>query len=392
MGKAVEIMKAARYADTPWFAAACVAVLFLAVLLLQLSAHNQDPSTFIVIGDKFIRQPDKLPKDVHILPDSWGYDGQFNYQIALNPFAPQEVNAGLAIDNGPYRQQRILYPFLAWLLSFGNRALIPASLVIVNYLALCAIAWLGGRYSQLHQRHALWGTLFALYPGFLFTLTRDLTEIVSAMFLLAAVITLYRSQSALLSALLLTLAVLGRETALVAVIALAITLARRNEPSRPKRLLTVAIPLACFMAWQIVLWSKWGRLPVLAGGQNLGFPGLGLLTFVRSLETGYSMHRVWGIELALVAFISAIVVLVALRDPKAPDFHKLAWLGYAMLALSLTARVWVEDIAFMRAMSELYLFGLILIVATVHSSLVAAVAASSIVAVWALACLNRLIW
>ncbi len=36
---------------------------------------------------------------------TWGYDGQFYYQIAVNPFGAAEF-----MDNAPFRYQRIVYP------------------------------------------------------------------------------------------------------------------------------------------------------------------------------------------------------------------------------------------------------------------------------------------
>lgn len=367
-------------------------MIFLAVLVAQLSAHNYDPSYFIAIGDRYIRQPEDLPRNVQVLPDSAGYDGQFYYQLALDPFAPQAVNAGLSISNGPYRHQRIIYPLLVWLFSFGNPALAPAMLLLVNYLALCLIAWLGARYAQIHRRHALWGLLFPLYPGFLFTLTRDLTEIVAVLFLLAAMVALYRSSSPLLSTLFLTLALLTRETALLAALAAGIGLIieRTTTPRQWARLLPVAMPLGVYGIWQAALWEKWGVPPVLAGSQNVGLSGQGLLSFIRTLQIGDPLHRIWIVELAFLALIAG-AALYALRTTRLPLSHKLPWLGYALLVLSLTRRVWVEDIAFMRAAAEFYLFSLILIIPALRLSLLAIVATGTAVT-WRIVYSIRLDW
>lgn len=380
-------MKVARKTDTPWLAALTVALLYLAVLWAQLSLHNQDPSYFIHIGDKYVLRPDKTPKNIHIFPDSTGYDGQFFYQLALNPFSPQAVNAGLMLDNGSYRHQRILYPLLAWLLSFGNRDFIPAMLVMVNYLALCGIAWLGGRYAQLHQRHALWGCLFSIYPGFLFTMTRDLTEIISVLFLLAGLISLQRSPSRLHTTIFLTMAVLTRETTLIAVLALGFALILRKEYWRWP---IVATPIAVFGAWQVLLWIKWGKLPVLTAGLLLGIPGNGVWAFIKSLEFDNGLHRIWMIELVYLAVI-AIAALVAIRAAKDCLSYKLMWASYGILVLAMTQYVWTEDIAFMRASSEFYLFSFVLIVAAARSRLLIPTAVSTLI-IWTLVFFTRLSW
>jgi hypothetical protein len=380
-------MDARRSFNTQWLPAVLVAALFLVVLRAQLSTHNHDPSYFISIGGYYVVRADDVPPNVRIIPASSGYDGQFFYQLALNPFAPQEVNAGLTIGNGPYRHQRIIYPLLVWLCAFGNRDLIPAALVIVNYLALCGLAWLGGRFAQLHQCHALWGALFALYPGFLFTLTRDLAEILAAVFLLAGLLSLQQSSSSWRSAVWLALAVFTRETTVLAVLALACASIVGNVPIHRR---TIGIPLCTFGAWQVFLWAKWGQLPVLAGGHNLGFPGGGIITFLNSLQIGNLMHGVWLLELIALLFV-AVATTVALRTTNDIVPYKLMGAGYGLLVVMLTRHVWVEDLAFMRAATELYLLGLVLMIANRHLSLLAS-AATMMMSTWVLVFFTRLDW
>lgn len=44
------------------------------------------------------------------------------------------------------RQQRILYPSIVWLISWGHAAYVPFLLIVVNFGALCLIGWFGGVY------------------------------------------------------------------------------------------------------------------------------------------------------------------------------------------------------------------------------------------------------
>ena len=39
-------------------------------------------------------------------------------------------------------------------------------LLATNVIAVAALGWIGGRYAQSLGRHALYGLLFGLYPGF----------------------------------------------------------------------------------------------------------------------------------------------------------------------------------------------------------------------------------
>jgi hypothetical protein len=377
--------------DTPWLAAFCVALIFFGVLAAQLAAHGGDVSCFINIGAKHVAEPDQLAGRVHVFPDSAGYDGQFYYQLALDPFSLEEVNGGLYIDNGPYRHQRIVYPLLVWAFSLGQNTLVPDMLVFVNYVGLVVIAWLGGRFAQMHGRHALWGTLFSLYPGFLFTLTRDLGEIVAAMFLLAAVVALERERSSVIPTLLLTLAVLTRETTLVFVIALGVTLYGSTTRWPEPRLTLVAVPLITVVLWQVALWAKWGRLPLLAGGENLGLPGVGLWSFVTALDLEVAVHRVWAFELGALSVVSIMAALVVFFAPEVPALYKIAWLGYGSMALCLTSLVWIEDLAFMRVLAEFYLLCLILSLAASAWPKLGLLGSSTIVA-WLAVLLTRLDW
>ncbi len=377
-------MTTARNLDTPWFAALLIAAVYLLVLLLQLSVHGQDPSYFIDIGDWYTSQPESIPPNLHISQNSTGYDGQFYYQIALSPFSPQEINAGLRIDNGAYRHQRILYPLLAWLFSFGNRDFIPAILLLLNYFGLCAIAWLGGRYAQMHDSHALWGCLFGLYPGFLFTLTHDLTEIFGVLFLLAGIISLERSPRNGYTWLILTIAMLAKETTLLAVIALGIVLTRKREYWRWP---TVLVPLAAYAAWQLALWTKWGEPPVRTAGILMGFPGRGFMDFVRTLDPGNSMHGTWVIELLYLAGM----LLAAFRVKKDVVEYKLMLAGSGLMIIALSSHVWIADVAYMRAASEFYLFSLILVLLAARYNLISRVAICTVMA-WAIVLFTRLNW
>lgn len=62
---------------------------------------------------------------------TWGYDGQFYYQIARNP-----LHAGQYMDSAPFRYQHIFYPLVVGVLSLGQIALIPFMLMLVNILSV----------------------------------------------------------------------------------------------------------------------------------------------------------------------------------------------------------------------------------------------------------------
>src|SRR3990172_6865503 len=99
------------------------------LLIFYLSAYAWDPSVFIVAGERFTS-----PRaDIYIHPRD-GYDGQFYYRLALDPLTIERTAHGIRLDNPPYRQQRILYPVLAWLV--GRVIPVPWAMLLVNYIAM----------------------------------------------------------------------------------------------------------------------------------------------------------------------------------------------------------------------------------------------------------------
>lgn len=372
-------------ADRPSCACALVGLLYLGVLFLQLYIHHHDPSDFIDIGGNLVSQPEEVPHNVQFVADSWGYDGQFYYQLALNPFSPQQANQGLRIDNGPYRHQRILYPFLVWLTALGNWKIIPSMLLMVNYFSLCVLAWLGARFAQHQERHALWGCLFALYPGFLFTLSYDLTEIVAVVFLLAGLMSWKRTRSNVRTGVLLAMAALTRETTLLTAFAVGIAIIASRDYWRWP---SAVLPLGIDAIWQVALWAKWGELPIQTAGLLLGIPGGGIRSFIESLSWQNVGHRIWIVELIYLAGVG-ISALVATRITRDQLSHKLTWLFYGMMILAMTRYVWVEDVAFMRASAEFYLCSLILILVSGHPRLLVPTGIGT-VTIWMVVAFTRL--
>ena len=169
--------------DSPRATLLVVLGLYLVFFWTRLDMFDGDVSRFVVAGDLFVTAAD-APSNLAILSDSDGYDGQFYYRLALTPFTSDMVSHGVSFDGGPaYRQQRIMYPLLAYLASLGQPLLAPMALVGVNLLSAALLGWLAGQLAQQYGCHALTGLGLALYPGLLLVFDRDLGELTEAMFL-----------------------------------------------------------------------------------------------------------------------------------------------------------------------------------------------------------------
>ncbi len=145
----------------------------------------------------------------HNKSGTWGYDGQFYYQIARNP-----LGAAQYMDNAPYRYQHLLYGLLAWALSFGQLSLVPYALLLINLFSIIGSVEI---VSSLLSKLGLspWFSLaLGLYYGQAVGLAFDTTEPLTY-FLVSLGIWYLEKKQIVGSAILMGLATLSRETALL---------------------------------------------------------------------------------------------------------------------------------------------------------------------------------
>ena len=349
-----------RRLDAPVATLALAGAFYLGLCGLRLARVDWDASYFVVAGSQ-LTIAEELPPGIRVRHPV-GYDGQFYYRLALDPFTSLASDHGIRLDNPPYRQQRLLYPFLVWLASgFGQPRVALWMMIGVNVVALLAIGWLAGRWAQSFGRHALAGLAMALYPGFLLSLSRDTTEIVEAAFLLSGFLLIRRGRPYAATAG-LALAVLARETAFFAVLGLGV--AWLVDRSRVVRWHNVAIPLLVGASLQLALWANWGGLPAIQNQQAFSRPFEALETFFSSTRSalGDELGRTW---LAEGGFLIALyfAVAYALWRSRAAPHEKAACTVYLGLATVLSTDFWREDWGFLRAHTELFLLGSILLLA-----------------------------
>lgn len=342
----------------------CALVLACAFVVAHLAFFQWDASRFVLAGEG-LSDPGRVPKGLYVIRASNGYDGQAFYRLALDPLTREKRAYGITLDTPPYRQQRIGYPVVTWLVSGGGdpRA-VPWALIVINTLALGAIGWIGGALASAVGRHAGWGAIFALHPGFVFSLARDLSEPLAAAFMLAGLLLLRRSRASW-AALALTAAALTRETTVVVPAALAIVWVIAKVRRRPsiRAMREFVVPLAVFAAWQMLLWSWWGTLPATSNENATDVPFVGL---IRQTGTWLSdpnrdaVHQLLEVCFLLVLVVSAIVVL---RSGRVPGYERLALAGAGASAALLSVNVWIDHAHFLRAVTELYLLSSLIVLA-----------------------------
>lgn len=344
-----------RGSSDPRPPALLVALLYAAFLIPLIHARDNDVSRFVVAGGPGV-DAHAVPPGLTVRSDIAGYDGTMFYRLALNPFTREETAYGIKLDNPAYRQQRIGYPLLTWLITFGRPRLIPWALLIINHMGVIAIAWLGDVLAAHFGAHAAWGVLFAMYPGFLMTISRDLSEIVACAFILAAALAFLKERP-YLGATLLTFAILTRETAVIVAIALLL-----------RRKWIASVPLAIYAVWQAALALQWGVTPLKGRSPHFTLPFSEFAAFFAdAAPRRIYMQRLHFAECMLLALVVIAVVLIWRRTTIALEW-RLAWLGFLALFATLPHDVWTEDFGFLRILGDFFVVSALLIVSSTSTA------------------------
>ncbi len=350
---------------------AITAILYGSVVVCRLAIFKFDPTSFILAGAG-ICQPENVP-----IPIKWystgGYDGQYYFRLALDPFTRQQTAYGIPLDWPAVRQQRILYPLLSYALALGRAEWVPWTMILVNYLAICALGFTAGLFACALGRDAMWGLLISFYPGLLFSLNRDLTEVLGISLAVAALLLLHRRQI-LFSALTLVLAVLTRETFALLAGALLLAWAWRmfRAQARWAEGAYLMIPLVAFSAWQLWLFNNWGNFGAIGHTFNLGPPMKGLVSFAAKQTAGLpTPARLFVIYQLILLAGTVFLAATALSGSAIDGGVKLAWVGYSLMVSRVTED-WVLSthiMALMRAASELMVISFLILLGSRYSKL-----------------------
>jgi hypothetical protein len=338
---------------------------------------NGNLSKFILLGSgrTGFTHPAQLPRGVVISdPNAAGYDGQFYYRLALDPFDWARTAFGITMDQS-YRYTRIGYPVLAWLVSFGQQQLVPYVLVLINLVGVAAIAVLGGMFARASGRHALFGLAFAAYFGLVISVGRDTAEPVAEACMLGGLLA-YRRSRYLLAAFLFAFGAITRETILFAPAAIAvvrlIAMARRRATGvRPGLAdLTWVAPAVAYGVLEVAVhFVVKGKFPLLANtSRNLTTPFTAMYDALRYAAGHINTAHLSPIDIALLEYATVAVFVVAglavLRVTTAPVHEQLAFVFFVLELGLLSKQIWTSTFGDGRSLIEVYLMALVLLVAT----------------------------
>ncbi len=385
-----------HWARQPVWTGAASLGLGMLVTFLSLVVTGGDASRMVRAAPPWT-DPAEAPRSLTVLQDGDGYDGQFFYRLALDPLAIDEEIAGVTHDVPALRTARITYPALTWLFSLGGQvSLVPWALVFLNVLAMGGLGWAAAHLALFVGRSACWGLLAALHPGFIYSLTFDLAEVVTCMFGLGALVALHRGKLGL-SMVALVAAALARETGLVFALAMLIAAVVPNREAdyrNPERSGQAAVALgaiAFFVMWQLVVAARIGQVPVLSSaGNNLQLPFAGLLAaraaFLPPIDSGVALR------LVTLALILLVALGAGFGARHAPTVLTLGWLGALTVLIVSSEYLWPGATGFARASSEAVVLGVIVAGAgiTVISRALQGALVAAMPAVWGLTLVAQL--
>jgi hypothetical protein len=284
--------------------------LHAAFLGVYLAAFHGDPSSLVCVGQKQIGTPPYEAVSVGFW--TGGFDGQFYYVIARNPWHWQ----GPAIDLPSYRHLRLLYPALAWLLSGGGDAWrLFYALPLVNLAAIGGLAWLGVRLARHFGVNIWWGFVLPLAVNDGMPLLRDLTDPLATFTICGLLASWLLGGRGYHLALWAMAAAFSREqNVAVILVVLAATLWTR----RYRAAVGVAAALSVWLAWVCLLRAGYGNWPVLPRDDYFfGTPFKGM--WFRWTHLGQSGSRVSAglhfLRMLLLTVHCGLALYLAARTP-----------------------------------------------------------------------------
>jgi hypothetical protein len=327
---------------------------------------------FIMSGSRRYSHPSEMvPKISHV--PSIGYDGQFYYRFARNPFNWNPTAYGITVDHN-YRYTRIGYSLVAWIVSLGGNArLLPTVLVVLNLIFVGVLGYLGAKLAQESGRHALWGLLFAAYFGLTISVGRDTSEPLADACMLGGLLA-YRHSKYVLAALLVAYGVFTNEPILVLSVAIAVVRLwqfwkRQARPGKPDLIwvLPGALYVVLELAEKIVVKGKSGGVSDVTSNLTLPFKALvpGVFRDIKDMSwTHLGLYDYNLIEFIALAIV-VIAALLVIRSSMASVYEKAGFLGFLIVEMVIASgQFWDSTFGDGRTYIDTFLMAVLVLLAT----------------------------
>lgn len=275
----------------------------------------------------------------YVYEESYGYDGTYYVQLALHPWL-NEPTLDKAIDNPSYRARRILMPWTAWVLGAGRPAWIVQAYALINVACWLGLAWLACSWfppGTLGNFIRWAGLMFS--AGMCLSVRHALTD-GPGLLLVAGAVRLWELNRSKSSVLTLALAVLAKETSVLAGGLVAVPPFRRTRTWVNAVLAGVCV-IAPTALWMLVVRSRFGDVHD-SGVNNFALPFYGFAEKWGTIAAEILRDGV--IQLHVATLLSSLALLTQMVFFLARWQAERVWwrvgVGFAVLAVVVSQPVW----------------------------------------------------
>ncbi|MFH1905584.1 MAG: hypothetical protein ABIK53_08725 [bacterium] len=235
-----------------------------------------------------------------------GYDGQAYYYAASDPFIKTNFHR---IDLKKY--QRFLYPFLAYILAFGNKALLPWTLLIVNIISILVGTLFLSIILKKHNVSIWYALIYSLGIGNIVALQYNLTTPLFLCLILIGIY-FYEEKKTVSTALFFSLALLTRE---IAGLIILVFLMYEFFKKRYKNSFVIILSFIPFVILQFFLYQRLGKIPLLGSSGHLVLPFAGILQKLSSINLRGDFKHILR-EISVIPYFCFVMLVLAVSAIK----------------------------------------------------------------------------
>ncbi|MEO0726904.1 MAG: hypothetical protein AAFZ63_20335 [Bacteroidota bacterium] len=331
-------------------------------LLRFIILSGLDPSYFILASEEFVVE-EELVHDLTIFKG--GYDGQFYYRYAVNPFSKdkryvvdgvkEKGQHGIKVDAPKYRRGRLTYPLAAWTLALGQAPLIPYTLILINLLGFILLIRIV-KALVLHFGASWYYYYFPLLIGGLyFSVARDLPDLLVCTFLAWSYLCFLREERfwfVVASALLL----LCKESSGIFLVPAYLILGLEGLMTTPllrqiREKVILFLPWGILLAWKATLQSAYPRITKGFTASFLKHFDLPFKGIYESLTYNFFIAKALFISWGFILIALCVKELIKRGRPQLKNWmYWGVWINL-LLVLCYAIPIYIDKWSFMRVLA-----------------------------------------
>ncbi|MCK5595719.1 hypothetical protein KAI19_06025, partial [bacterium] len=324
---------------------------YLIIIGIIASRYDFNLSCFINFGEESSLVAKKLvPPNFVIMENTSGYDGQAYYYAASDPFIRTDFHR---IDFKKYH--RFLYPFLAHTLAFGDKRLLPWTLLIVNIISILAGTLFLSKILKRHNMSVWYALIYSLGIGNIVAFQYNLTSPLCICLILGGIY-FYEAKKIGSTAFFFSLALLTRETAGLIIL---VFLLYEFFGKRRRNSFIIALSFIPFTILQFFLYQRLGEIPLLGSSGHIVLPFAGIIQKIGSINlSGGGIKHVLR-EISVIpyfCFVMFVIAVSAIKLSKNKNIYNWNLFIQAFISIFLCFPIWEEFAAITRTTSAIFPF------------------------------------